>query len=306
MGLEQYIAPNFRLSLNGNSEHNLIVNSINFIDYEKDNVDILVLNLSINSYIPAFKDRIELFLGRNNYYFMGAFYVSSIKEDYRQSLTIEATSINYNKGIKTLKSRSFSNMTLIDILRSIARENNLKTKIDFRLSNSIEYIEQVNESDSALCHRLANSLFCDFSIKNDTLIFLDKDREFDRHTYSLNADDCIRLSLEYFDFTKYGSIELAYTGSEGETRIIKVGDGEPVFKTSATANDDTHALQIATSKLKTLNSKSIKGDLEAIGEVMFAGGYLELNMNNKMHKFLITQINHNIDSKSWNMKIYFE
>lgn len=306
MGVEQYINPKFAITLNGNRNHKLIITSLSYIDYESDNADTLSLNLSYNSPLPKFSDRIELFLGRDSLNFMGAFYVSSIKEEYKQSYLIEATSIDFSKELKIKKNRSFEKLSYGDILKTIARENNLKTKLNFKYKDSIEQIEQVDESDSSLIDRLSKELDCSFAIKNDTLIFLDRDLAFERRAYSINADDCISLSIEEFSSKHYNSLELTYTDTEGNTRMIKVGKGVPIYKMSANVDNDSSALQRANARLQSLNAKKFKGSLNAIGRVLFAGGFLHLNKQGKISTHIITQVTHTLDSKSWNMSLEFE
>ncbi|WP_300446155.1 phage late control D family protein [Helicobacter typhlonius] len=306
MGIEQYIAPHFALTHKGSTKHQMKILSLSYMDYEKDNVDMLSLTLAPNSKLPSFGDRIELLLGRNSLNFMGAFYVSSIKESYLHHYTIEATSIDYTKEFKILKSRSFENLSYAQILQSVARENNLKTKLDFKYKDSITYIEQIDESDSALCKRLADELDCSFSVKNDTLIFIDRDKRFDRRVYNINAADTLSLEIEHFAQMHYKSVELTYQDESGNTRNVKVGKGMPIYKMSREAKDDNHALQMATTRLQMLNAKKLKGSLSAIGRVLFAGGYLALTKDNTTSTHIITQVTHTLDSKAWNMSLEFE
>lgn len=306
MGMSQYLAPRFALTLNGTTKHSLFVTSATYTDYEKDNADTLSLTLAPNSKLPSFGDRIELLLGRDTLNFMGAFYVSSIKESYLQNYTIEATSIDYTKDFKTKKNRSFSNQSYAQILYSIARENNLKTKLDFKYAKAIEVVEQVDESDSALIDRLSKELDCSFSVKNDTLIFLDRDKSFDRRSYAINADECISLEIERFAQKTYKSLELTYTDEAGNARMVKVGKGVPIYKMSYQAKDDTHAHQIATTRLQALNAKQFKGSLSAVGRVLFAGGFLRLSKQGATSTHIITQVTHSIDSNAWNISLEFE
>lgn len=306
MGVEQYIAPRFAITHKGKTDHKMKILSVVYDDYEKDNIDTLSLTLALNSKLPSFGDRIELFLGRDTLNFMGAFYVSSIKESYLHNYTIEATSINHTKEFKITKSRSFENLSYTKILQSIARENNLKSKLDFKYKDSITHLEQVDESDSALCKRLADELDCSFSVKNDTLIFLDRDKAFDRRIYHINALDTTSLEIEYFSQMHYKSVELTYQDESGNVRNVKVGKGVPIYKMNREAKDDNHALQMATTRLQNLNAKKLKGSLSCIGRVLFAGGYLTLTKDTTTNTHIITKVTHNIDSKSWNIHLEFE
>lgn len=237
---------------------------------------------------------------------MGAFYVSSIKESYLQNFQIEATSIDYTTDFKTKKSRSFSNLTYAQILYNIARKNNLKAKLDFKYAQGIEVVKQVDESDSALIDRLSKELDCSFSVKNDTLIFMDRDKSFDMRNYAINANECISLEIERFAKKTYKSLELTYTDEAGDTRMVKVGKGVLIYKMSYNAKDDTHAHQIATTRLQVLNAKQFKGSLSTVGKVLFAGGYLRLNKQGKISTHIITQVIHSIDSNVWNIILEFE
>ncbi|WP_120945765.1 hypothetical protein [Helicobacter labacensis] len=66
----------------------LLVESLDYTDYERDNPDTLNIKLATNSKVPKFGDRLELFLGWDKLYFFGAFYVSAIKENYRKGFSI--------------------------------------------------------------------------------------------------------------------------------------------------------------------------------------------------------------------------
>lgn len=147
---------------------------------------------------------------------------------------------------------------------------------------------------------------CSFSVKNDTLIFLDRDINFKRRTYTMDARDTLSLEIEYFAQKHYKSVELTYTDEAGNARNVKVGKGIPVYTMNREAKDDNHALQMATTRLQTLNAKKTKGHLEAIGRVLFAGGYLQLRKDNTTTTHIITQVTHNLDAKNWSMSVEFE
>lgn len=88
--------------------------------------------------------------------------------------------------------------------------------------------------------------------------------------------------------------------------MVKIGAGVPIYKMSASAKDDTHAHQIATTRLQALNTKQFKGSLSAVGRVLFARGFLRLSKQGTTSTHIITQVTHSIDSNAWNMSLEFE
>ena len=304
--MNTFLKPKFRITINGGSASGVFITSLSLNDYEGENIDLLRLELAPNSKTPKFGDKIELFMGRDDYYFFGTFYVSVIKESYLRGYSIEATSLNYASSIKVKKNRTFDNLRIGDVLRLVARENGLKTRLDFEAMGSVEVVEQSDESDASLCDRLSKKYGCTFKIKNDTLIFIDQDKSFDRREYRLDVNDCQSLDLEYFANKEYKSVEVTYTDSANNQRSIIVGSGEPKFRSIQNFKSDTEALQWAQTRLKTLNNQKIQGSLSTVGGVFFAGAFLILKLRGKEHKFLIKTIEHTFSANEWTCRMTFE
>lgn len=266
----------------------LKVLSLSFVDYERENIDTLSLTLAPSATLPNLGDRLELFLGRKDLYFFGAFYVSTITESFLQNFSIKLLSIDYQKGFKLKKSRAFE-MSYGDALRKIARENNLKTKLDFAHIDEVSVTEQLDLSDASLCNSLAQKLNCAFAIKNNTLIFIGKGKE-KRKTYKLKATECQSLELEHTNTTSYKSIIATYWDiTEEETKSIKYRSGDPTLSRNYTAKmDATQAMQRAKNDLEKTKSGRSKGNLVVCGKAIFAGGILLLEPRGEERKFLIT------------------
>ncbi len=303
--MQTYLAPQWRIK----SKMGVVVESLSYTDYEKDNTDTLSLKLAPNSKMPKFGDRLDLFLGWNKLYFFGGFYVSAIKESYRHGFSIDATSINFNKELKEKKSRTFKNKSVADILRSIAREHGLKSKISFEHASSVwNALEQIDESDSALCMRLAKEYGCSYAIKNDTLIFIDRDiKQYKRPRYKIDADSCISLDIEYMVTKHFKSAEVVFTDKNGQEHTLIIGSGQqPKKRMSVHASTEQEALVIGKTRLKEINTAKTKGTLRALGQVLFAGGLLELKKGKKKELHLITQVQHSLDKSGWVMNLSFE
>ena len=114
------------------------------------------------------------------------------------------------------------------------------------------------------------------------------------------------MRLNILQKKTYKSLELTYTDEAGNARMVKVGAGVPIYKMSYAAKDDTHAHQIATTRLQALNAKQFKGSLSTVGRVLFAGGFLKLTKQGATSTHIITQVTHSINSSAWNISLEFE
>ncbi|WP_104753688.1 phage late control D family protein [Helicobacter salomonis] len=299
-----YLVPKWRLN-----RTDLLVESLSYTDYEKDQSDTLNLKLAPNSKLPKFGDRLELFMGWDKLYFFGAFYVSALKENYRHGFSVDATSINHNKELKEKKNRTFKNKSVAEILKSIAREHGLKHKIHFEHASSVwNALEQVDESDSALCDRLSKMYGCSYATKNDTLLFLDRDiKNFERPRYKMNADECISLEIEYLVTKHFKSAEVVFMDKNGQEHTLIIGSGQqPKKRMSVHASTEQEARVIGKTRLKEVNTAKTKGSLRALGRVLFAGGLLELTKGKHKEVHLITQVQHSLDKNGWAMSLSFE
>lgn len=288
---------------------NLLVQSLRHTDHEKDQPDTLSLQLAPNCTPPKFGTKLELFLGWDKLTFMGAFYVSALKENYKKSFSLDATSLNFTKELKERKSRSFKDKSLKDILESIAREHGLKSKIHFQHASSVlSVLEQVDESDSALCKRLASEYGCSYAIKNDTLLFLDRDiQKFERPKYKILADECMSVQIEYLVTKHFKSAEVLFMDKNGQEHTIIIGSGQQPKKRIVThVTTEQEARIIGQTRLKEANTAKTKGSLRALGQVIFAGGLLELKKGKETQTHLITQVQHSLDKSGWVMDLTFE
>ena len=90
------------------------------------------------------------------------------------TLRIRATSADMKKSLKLKKERSFDNVLLQDIIVQIALEQELDFSISPELANhKIIHLDQ-NESDANLLTRLADEHDAIATIKNGTLLFMQK------------------------------------------------------------------------------------------------------------------------------------
>lgn len=302
--MQTLLAPKWRIE-----GANLLVQSLSYTDHEKDQPDTLSLQLAPNCTPPKFGTKLQLFLGWDKLYFMGGFYVSALKENYKKGFSLDATSLNFTKELKERKSRSFKDKSVSDILSLVARQHGLKSKIHFEHDSSVlPVLEQVDESDSSLCKRLAVQYGCSYAIKNDTLLFLDRDiKKFQRPKYKIVADECMSLEIEYLVTKHFKSAEVLFTDKNGQEHIIIIGSGQVPKKRIVThVTTEQEARIIGQTRLKEANTAKTKGTLRALGRVIFAGGLLQLVKGDQTQTHLITQVQHSLDKSGWVMNLTFE
>lgn len=291
----------FTITLNNKSISDLVL-SINYEDYESNKADTLKLKL-FPSIKPNLKDEIEFKIDNT---LIGKFYIASIAYNYKTNYELECTSIDYSSGFRIRKNRSFDKLSYKEILESIAKENNLIAKIDFKRMLEVVHIDQINQSDSNLCYHIAKELCLTQTIKNGYLIFLEKDSN-KKPTITINANDCSSLSIQSYSKALYKSVEVLYQDtSTTQVKTIRVGRDDPTYKRHIHANNDDEAYKKAESILKTINSNKRKGNLESTGKIIHAGSVLEINGDKETSgKYLINKVSHSIDNSGWKTSVEF-
>ncbi|PAF49201.1 hypothetical protein BKH41_03725 [Helicobacter sp. 12S02232-10] len=291
----------FKITLNDKDISHLVT-SISYEDFESDKSDTLKIKL-FPSIKPNLKDKIKFFIDNH---LMGSFYIASIEYTYKTSYEIECASIDFTSNLRTKKNRSFDKLSYQQILESIAKENNLTPKIDFNRMDEIVHINQINQSDSSLLFHIAKELNLTQSIKNDTLIFLEKNSN-KKPTITMNADDCISVKLESYSKLFYKSVEVTYQNTETNAlKTIRIGQEEPTLKRSIHSKTDDEAYKRAEGYYKSIQSDKRKGSIESIGRIIYAGTILKLGGDEEISgEYVIKKISHSIDSSGWRMSVEF-
>ncbi|MGG7049051.1 MULTISPECIES: phage late control D family protein [unclassified Campylobacter] len=306
MGVASFHKPKVKILYNGKDKTAIMpwVN-ISIDDNEGDEADKLNIVLEYNSPKPRAKDTIEIYVNDN---FLGKFIIVGIKFNYKKTIEIEAISADFTKDFKTKKNRTFLEKSYHKIISQIAKENNYNTKIDFDRSSEIVTLEQHDLSDVAFLHKIAKDLNLSFSVKNNTFIFLDRNKEKERLSYDYSADDAISLSYEFIHTSsQYKSCEVTWHNTKtGKDETVRVGSDEPTLKIVSMQDSKDEALKLAKSKLQVQKNSEIKGNMQIVGEPFFAGAYLNVYFSdtNKTMKFIIKKISHKI-STAWISDIEF-
>ncbi|PAF50871.1 contractile injection system protein, VgrG/Pvc8 family [Helicobacter sp. 13S00477-4] len=296
-----YKSCEFKITLNDKDISDLIV-SIAYEDFESDQSDTLKIKI-FPTITPKLKDKVRFYIDNH---LIGSFSIASIAYTYKSSYECDCSSIDYSSNFRMRKNRSFDKLSYKQILQSIAKENNLTLKIDFKRMDEIVHIDQINQSDSSLCYHIAKELNLTQCIKNDTLIFLEKASE-KKPSISLNASDCVSVSLQSYAKMFYQSVEVSYQNAQSnEGKTIKIGKSEPVLKRYLHSKSDDEAYKKAQGLFKSIQSNKKKGTLEIAGRLIYAGTLLKLSGDKELEgQYVINKVSHSIDSSGWRILVEF-
>ena len=220
------------------------------------------------------------------------------------TLTITANGADFRGAFKSLKSRSFDNIRLPDLVGILAADNSYKSNIAAKFAGVLlDHVDQTNESDLNLLSRLASDYDGILKLTGRDLVFSDR-RSGASVTglalspVSLKLTDLNQWSYDINDQPKYASVSARYHDlTANETKTVTAGAGEPVYTLNHTYPDAARAQAAADSRLKLLSdntetlSMQLTGDPRLMAEtpLTVTGGRPELS-----RRWLVKRASHTI------------
>lgn len=286
--------------------------SISFKDEANDKADELTIKVGGGFSRPQYKDKLKLFLGYDNdLVFCGSFFIQGSTREKNNTLSISATSVDFNNTLKEVRDITYEKISIKEICKQIAERNSLEIKSDFDAVKILS-LAQSNESDLHFLDRLAKEYNAIFNIKNNTLVFTHKIKENKKNedlpTYTISADEVQSISIKHSNKALYKSCKsIWHDTKENKTKEVIVGSGKPVLINKGNFKDAAEAKLKAKAKLERAVECVITGNLSAEGEIIFAGG--KLNLIDTLEddgEYQIKSVNHNFDANGWKMNLAFE
>jgi len=309
MGLTK---PDYKLTLSGNVVKKVYVKTITFKDEIDNKSDEITVTTTREFPRPNFGEVVTLELGYKDsgLVFVGKFFVQSSTID-NQNLTFRATGADWTEEIKKRKNRKWEGIEIGGIVSKIAGEHGLGSKCD--KSHFFRHEAQAHESDMHFLQRLAKFLDATLSVKNATILFLDKTTPKPR--YVCNVKEAISSSIELVNKTKYKSAKMTYRDSKKNRDVtVTVGSGSPVlelkksldtFSKNETPLKET-AKTHAQNQLNLANVGTVRGRVKVEGTTEpKAGGEIEI-VNSKYDDgvYKIKRVTHAI--MGWSCVVEFE
>ena len=118
--------PRFKVVVNGKDITETInqnASKISFHDEDGTSSDDIRLNIEKNFKRPAYGDEIKLWIGDENaMMFCGTFAVQNAKTINGSRLEINATAVDFSKGTKVKRNKSYENLSIKQVVTQIAKK----------------------------------------------------------------------------------------------------------------------------------------------------------------------------------------
>ena len=310
--------PRYLIHINGSDTTNVIFDkliSMSIIDNANNESDELEILVSGNFVRPKYEDEIKVYLGYGmDVSLVGLYKVQRTNKNFTQ-LSISATSVDFSDSFKVKRHITYSNLSIKQIISQVASRHSLKVKCDFDDLYILSQA-QTNESDMHFLNRLAKEYNAIFNVKDNTLYFLKKIKDGgkseDLPRYEVDINYCSDINIEYSNTTLYNSCEVSWHDTK-ENKTIKryypKSADEPILKLRGSFKNEALALERAKAQLQRANQGLIKGSLKKEGELIFAGGIINLinNIDLDSSEYQITKVTHDLNKQSgWTTTIDFE
>lgn len=264
--------PTFRAEVDGNDitakikDRLLSLRVTDLPGFKTDSIEIRLDNRAVDggAYLPLppTNRRIDLHLGykESGLFYIGAFTVDLVgMEGPPDSMVIKAKAAKWMAGLKDPRSRSWHEVTLGDIVMTIAQEHGYQPAISDKLASiAIPHVDQTEESNAHLLTRLAIDHGATFKAAGERLIFVatgeEKSatgRDIEPVTLALKGD-VLTWSCTIRDREKYDAVEAQWHDLDAaETKVKRIGEGNRVFRMRHTYADESQAHAAATARLAT-------------------------------------------------------
>lgn len=294
-------APKYKITVNGADVTAQITQhlvSITVCDNEKNESDELTIVVGKKFQRPKTTDKTKVYIGFDEIKFVGLFHVQKTTIRDNQELTITATGINFDSGLKTRKHKRYEQTTLSALAKDIAGKHGLQVRTD--VDQLTIDVDQVNESDLNLLNRLAKEHNAVFNIKNDTLYFMQ--REIQPPSLSIDINKCISSEITHSNKTGYKSCHVIWHDTKLNKWVgLKVGDGEPKLTKQGNFKSETEARAYADNAINRAGAGTAEGTLTHPGVIAFSGGRLNVDGG----EYTITRVEQTLDSSGWVTSLEF-
>lgn len=291
--------PNFSVSVEGSDITDEVRNNLvnmTITDYggaEKKSDQVTLTIVSETLVLPKKGAKLTVGIGfGQELVSKGSYVVDSVSSASSSSMprTIGIIGRSFSKsnayGHSTVQSqriRSFSNITLGDLVNKIASEHGLTPRIPQELASKvISHVDQLGESDMNLLTRLAEQYGAVSKISHDYWIFSPREAVTNVSgndlqkmivTREMTSDWSYHNNSDHPDSSKSGSgtqIYQYYDVADGKTKSLTIGSGQPiqtfgVFSSLADAQDSAGGGSVKSKKKLRGMSVSLPAEPEMMG-----------------------------------------
>lgn len=268
--------------------------------------------------LPSLDATLDVALGyqRGGLCTMGRFDVDEIKRDYSPAkLTITATAADMKKSFKQQKTRSFDQITLADLIKTIAQEQVLKAVVGASfLNEKIVHLDQTNESDMNLLTRLAQDYGAVAKPANGYLLFVPEGEAKSASgqrlaKIALAPGDVLSSSLSVIlpQRYKYSAVTARWHDPEAATeKTVTLGAGTPRYSLKKAYATQAEASLAARAKLDQIKRAaavltfSCKGRSDLLAETPLSLAGFREGFDGE---WIINEARHSIDNSGYRVSI---
>jgi phage protein D len=233
------------------------------------------------------------------------------------TLTIRAKAANMRGTLKEHKTRSWDEITLGDLVATVAAEHQLEPRVgEFLSAIDIPHLDQTEESDLHLLTRLARQYDALAKPAGGFLLFVPRGegksatgKTIPALTINRNQTNDHRVTLA--DRGQYQAVLAHWHNTDTGVRMpVRVGDGNPVYTLRHTYPDADTAQIAAQSKLDELRRGlgTANLTLKQGKPLLMAGAKLALSgfMTGVDGDWVVTQVDHEISDSGYSTRVEME
>lgn len=306
--------PNVAITINGmpSALLNNNINSISLIEnrgFDADTLQIVINDADGLIALPNRDAEIQIAIGFGmDLISKGKFIVDSVTHSGPPDIiTIGAHSADFKKEFLERKSILFENKTIQEIVETIAKAHELESKVaEIYQQIKIKEKSQANESDANLLTRIAEEYDAIATIKNGTLLFLERGTGKTASGESLETiihhrSDGDKHNYTVSDRDQYSGVEVSYLlQDKAKRKTLIVGEDKRLFKIRKIYNNEEEAKTAAERQLERLkrNRANVSVNLARGNPRLSAESPLKLvGFKTEMDSqdWIVTTITHKID-----------
>jgi len=213
--------------------------------------------------LPRHGAKLSVYLGYTirGLVLLGVYTVDEVEMfGFPQTIRINAKAADMREDLKSQKTRSFDNVTLGDLVNTIAGENGLTGKVASELASvSFTHIDQSEESDMHFLTRLAEQHNGVAKVTNDLLILaqsgLSKSLSGQSLKYiAINKSMCSSFRATLADRGKYAAATATWHNkATGQKVAVSTSTEKPAYTLRHTYDTEQQAIDAAKAKLEKLS-----------------------------------------------------
>ena len=226
--------------------------------------------------LPEIGSELAVWLGyeETGLTFMGRYRIDEVALDAPPSrMTVSASAIDTGSRLKEHKTRAWEDVTLGDIVRTVAGEHGLTPRIPEQLAQTdYPHIDQTSESDLHFLTRLGRDHGAIAAVKDSNLVFARRGEGRSiggkaMPARTLTPKDVASWRMTFAERGRFKSVIAMWHSVEGaQKETLTAGEGTPVFRLMHVYSSKSNARRAAAAKLASLLRSADGGDIALDGD----------------------------------------